>query len=170
MLRVAKNVFFTTPNKYFPIEAHTNIFFLHWNNAIFYNWCKTHKTWVTKDNLYLLSGNRLEKLMKLSNASSFEIHKGRLFSMVMTYTVTCRKWSDMRIDVRWIWQFATPEIYLCLRSSRFAAPRHAYLMVHCTGSWSERAFFGLTKHTSFRIFSPAAKDHFAFIFNKLFSY
>jgi len=91
MLRVAKNVFFTTPNKYFPIEAHTNIFFLHWNNAIFYNWCKTHKTWVTKDNLYLLSGDRLEKLMKLSNAASFEIHKGRLFSMVMTYTVTCRK-------------------------------------------------------------------------------
>ncbi len=92
MLRVAKNVFFTTPNKYFPIETHTNIFFLHWNNDIFYNWCrKRNKTWVTKDNLYLFSGHRLQKLMHLSNATSFEIRKNRLFSLVMTYSVRCKK-------------------------------------------------------------------------------
>lgn len=91
MLRVAKNVFFTTPNKYFPIEAHTNIFFLHWNNNIFYSWCKRYKKWVTRDNLYLLSGRRLRKLMNLSNASSYEVRKNYLLSLVMTYTVTCKK-------------------------------------------------------------------------------
>ena len=91
MLRVAKNVFFTTPNKYFPIEAHTNIFFLHWNNSIFYHWCKKHKTWVTRDNLYLLSSGRLRRLMNLSNAASYELKKNRLFTLVMTYTVTCTK-------------------------------------------------------------------------------
>lgn len=91
MLRVAKNVFFTTPNKYFPLESHTNILFLHWNNKIFYNWGEKNKTWVTKDNLYLLSGRRLQKLMRLSNAKHFEIYKNRLFLLVMTYTVICRK-------------------------------------------------------------------------------
>ncbi len=95
MLRVAKNVFFTTPNKYFPIEAHTNILFLHWNNNIFYRWCRSYKTWVTKDNLYLLSGARLRKLMRLSNACAYELRKNRLLSLVMTYTVTCTK-SDTR--------------------------------------------------------------------------
>lgn len=89
MLRVAKNVFFTTPNKYFPIEAHTNIFFLHWNNSIFYRWCRRYKKWVTRDNLYLLSGRRLRKLMDLSNATSYEVRKNHLLSLVMTYTVTC---------------------------------------------------------------------------------
>lgn len=91
MLRVAKNVFFTTPNKYFPLESHTNIFFLHWNNSIFYKWGKKNTTWVTKDNLYLFSGKRLEKLMGLSNAKHFEIFRNRLFLLVMTYTVICKK-------------------------------------------------------------------------------
>lgn len=91
MLRVAKNVFFTTPNKYFPIEAHTNVFFLHWDNSIFYNWCKKHRQWVTRNNLYLLSGERLRKLMDLSNAASYEIRKNYLFWLVMTYTITCTK-------------------------------------------------------------------------------
>ncbi len=91
MLRVAKNVFFTTPNKYFPIESHTNIFFLHWNNKIFYNWCKKNKTWVTPNNLYLFSGNRLQKLMRLSDAKHSKIYNNWLFSMVMTYTVVCKK-------------------------------------------------------------------------------
>ena len=35
MMRVANNVFFTTPNKYFPIESHTNVFFLHWNDKLY---------------------------------------------------------------------------------------------------------------------------------------
>lgn len=99
MLRVASNVFFTTPNKYFPIEAHTNIFFLHWNNSIFYSWCKRYKKkWITRDNLYLLSGRRLRKLMDLSNATSYEVRKNRLLSLVMTYTVICTESRQHNLD------------------------------------------------------------------------
>ena len=96
MLRVARNVFFTTPNKYFPIEAHTNIFFLHWNNSIFYSWCKKYKKWVTKDNLYLLSERRLRRLMDLSNATTYNVQRNHLLSLVMTYTVICTK-SETRL-------------------------------------------------------------------------
>ena len=37
MMRVSDNVFFTTPNKYFPGESHTDTLFVHWNNRIFYH-------------------------------------------------------------------------------------------------------------------------------------
>lgn len=53
MLRVGKNVFFTTPNKYFPIETHTSIPLLHWCDGLFYRWCVRHKSWVNRDNLHL---------------------------------------------------------------------------------------------------------------------
>ncbi len=43
MLRVGKNVFFTTPNKYFPIESHTQVIFLHWNDDYFYKWLEKNK-------------------------------------------------------------------------------------------------------------------------------
>ena len=38
MMRVSNNVFFTTPNKYFPVEAHTNTLFRHWFSKHFYEW------------------------------------------------------------------------------------------------------------------------------------
>jgi hypothetical protein len=35
MLRVARNVLFTTPSKYFPVESHTNTLLLHWHDGLF---------------------------------------------------------------------------------------------------------------------------------------
>ena len=55
MLRVGRDVFFTTPNKYFPFETHTNAFFLHWNNALFHWWCDKTGRSRRKQNLRLLS-------------------------------------------------------------------------------------------------------------------
>lgn len=85
MLRVAKNVFFTTPNKYFPVESHTNLLFLHWNNALFYKWCRTHGR--RTDNLYLFSYRRLKSLLDRSKASIYTIHKNRTLGIPMTFTV-----------------------------------------------------------------------------------
>ena len=86
MLRVGKNVFFTTPNKYFPIETHTNIPLAHWHDGLFY--CLVgRRPLVTENSLYLFSNRRLEKLMKQSNAKQFEIHRNRIFGYTMTFTV-----------------------------------------------------------------------------------
>lgn len=90
MTRVARNVFFTTPNKYFPVEAHTNVFFLHWNNNLFYSWCEKHKPRLTKENLYLFSRKRLGSMLKQANTESYRISKNRFFGMTMTFTVICR--------------------------------------------------------------------------------
>ena len=89
MIRVGKNVFFTTPYKYFPIESHTDVFFLHWNNNLFYSWCKKHKPWCTKDHLYLFSRKRLESILRQSNADSYQIYNNRFLGMTMTFTVLC---------------------------------------------------------------------------------
>lgn len=88
MIRVGKQVFFTTPNKYFPVESHTN-FFLHWNNSLFYNWCIKHKPWCTKASVYLFSASRLESIMKQSGTNSYKIYRNRLLGMTMTFTVVC---------------------------------------------------------------------------------
>jgi hypothetical protein len=90
MLRVAKNVYFTTPNKYFPVESHTNVFFLHWNDNFFYEWCGKNTTW-RKENLYLFSHSRLVRLLRSSNASDYRITINRFLGLPMTFTVICTK-------------------------------------------------------------------------------
>lgn len=92
MLRVARNVFFTTPNKFFPIESHSNIFFLHWNYYLFYKYCAKRKPWWSiKEHIYLFSKARLKKLLKESDAKEYTIFYNRTALMTMTFTVVCRK-------------------------------------------------------------------------------
>lgn len=57
-LRVSKKVFITTPNRYFPLEMHTFIPFLHWLPwQLFQKICKVIKGgfWADINNLNLLS-------------------------------------------------------------------------------------------------------------------
>jgi SAM-dependent methyltransferase len=88
MLRVGKHVFFTTPNKYFPMESHTNALFLHWlPGDTFYNWCARKRPHWTKDNLQLLGHKDLLKVLKASNAASYRVFSNRMLGWPMTFTV-----------------------------------------------------------------------------------
>lgn len=90
MLRVAKNVFFTTPNKFFPVESHTNALFWHWlPGDTFYNWCARNSPYWTKENLQLLGHGDLLKVIKASNADSYQLFSNRMLGWPMTYTVVC---------------------------------------------------------------------------------
>jgi hypothetical protein len=91
MTRVGENVFFTTPNKYFPVDSHTDVFFLHWNNRLFYNWCKKHAPRRTKGNIYLFSRQRLESTMIQAKTKSYQIYKNRFLGMTMTFTIVCKQ-------------------------------------------------------------------------------
>ena len=68
MLRVSRNVFFTTPNKFFPVESHTDVFFRHWFTKSFYKWCSEHHSYYGEHNLKLLSYFDLMRIMKKSTA------------------------------------------------------------------------------------------------------
>ncbi|MES9886984.1 MAG: methyltransferase domain-containing protein [Candidatus Sedimenticola sp. PURPLELP] len=90
MMRVSKNVFFTTPNKYFPVESHTNAFFIHWlTGDYFYSWCAKNRPYWSRDNLYLFGKSRLQGLMEESHARKFEIQANTFFGWPMTFSVVC---------------------------------------------------------------------------------
>ena len=90
MLRVANRVFFTTPNKYFPIEVHTYVPFIHWNDWLFY-WLLAKKN-RNRKNLNLFSLNNLKSLLICSDASEYKIMKNRIWGLTMTFTVMgCNK-------------------------------------------------------------------------------
>lgn len=90
MLRVGKNVFFTTPNKYFPVESHTNAIFYHWAPGdFFYSWCEKNRPYWNRSNLNLLSCRALDRLVKKSHVTDYKIFKNRFFGITMTFTVIC---------------------------------------------------------------------------------
>jgi Methyltransferase domain len=92
MLRVGRNIFFTTPNRYFPVESHTNALFLHWlPGDHFYKWCANNNPHWKKENLQLLGRGDLLNVIKASNAVSYRIFSNRMLGWPMTYTVVCRK-------------------------------------------------------------------------------
>jgi hypothetical protein len=79
LLRVARRVFITVPHRFFPIEHHTGIPFLHWSDTSFRLACgvtgKQH--WSREDELILMSRRRLSRL--LPSDRRFEIgHTGLL--------------------------------------------------------------------------------------------
>jgi len=88
MKRVAKNIFITTPNKYFPVDAHTLVFFLHWNDKMFSKWREKNNNWWPQETLNLLSRNEINTLMKEANIEKYHIQNNRLLGMTMTFSVS----------------------------------------------------------------------------------
>jgi Methyltransferase domain len=66
MSRVAKRVFITVPNRFFPIEHHTAIPMLHYSDASFRLACSLwgKSSWSNAENLILMSRARLSKLTR----------------------------------------------------------------------------------------------------------
>lgn len=89
MLRVAKNVFFTTPNKWFPLESHTNVPLLHYFPGAFYRWCAKRRLYWTPETLNLLGGADLADVITRSVACETRVMRNRIAGMTMTFSVVC---------------------------------------------------------------------------------
>lgn len=61
LLRVGRRVFLTVPHRYFPVEHHTAIPFLHWTDRGFGLACRVlgKESWAQQENLILMSRRRL---------------------------------------------------------------------------------------------------------------
>jgi hypothetical protein len=61
MMRVGGRVFLTVPHRFFPVEHHTAIPFLHWADSSFRLACKllNKEKWAASENLILMSRSRL---------------------------------------------------------------------------------------------------------------
>lgn len=95
MVRVANLGMFTTPNRYFPIEQHTKIPFLHWLPKIFFDRILKlfGKSWAANDYMYLLGFKDLEKMMDLAGFDNYSIMRNNFCGITMTFTVVwdCRQ-------------------------------------------------------------------------------
>jgi len=88
MLRVSRNVFFTTPNRFFPVETHSNQLFRHWSRSHFDHWArKNHKDWLSANRLRLLGFNDLVDLLERSNAKEYRVIRNRILGWTMTFSV-----------------------------------------------------------------------------------
>lgn len=87
MNRVSKNVFFTTPNKYFPVDAHTMVWFIHWKDSLFSKWREKNNTWWPQERLNLVSMKELKYLLKECGIKNYRIKKNKVLGLTMTFTV-----------------------------------------------------------------------------------
>jgi len=87
--RTCKQVFFTTPNRYFPVEFHTRIPLLHWlPKSVFDSVLKkTKKKWAAGDYMNLLSIRQIQSLLKKASVTHYAIKKNRLCGFVMDYCI-----------------------------------------------------------------------------------
>jgi Methyltransferase domain len=100
MLRTSDEVFFTTPNKYFPVESHTNALIVHWFPSYFYRWCKRNSPYWNEQNLRLLSYADLKAVVGRSDAEPCAIKRNRLLGLTMTFTVVCRRRAESTTKVQ----------------------------------------------------------------------
>ncbi|MBC7900225.1 MAG: methyltransferase domain-containing protein [Saprospiraceae bacterium] len=87
--RVAKRVFFTTPNRYFPVEVHTRTPLLHlMPKSVFESYLRfIGKGWATGSYMNLLSSGEIKTLLQEANITEFEIIKNRLMGFSLDFVV-----------------------------------------------------------------------------------
>jgi hypothetical protein len=88
IVRVSKRGMITTPNKYFPIEIHTRVPFLHWGPKNLFEKVLNliGKSWAIGNYMNLLSRNELERLIQHTDIKTYKIINNRLLGMTMTFT------------------------------------------------------------------------------------
>lgn len=93
LVRVAKKGMITTPNRFYFIEVHTRIPFVHWlGKSIFDTVAKAiGKGWAAGDYMYLLSFKELDELAREVGLSNYQIIKNRFLGGVMTFTLIWEK-------------------------------------------------------------------------------
>ena len=85
-----KYIFITTPNRFFPIELHTKLPFLHFlPKSIFRKILRLFNDhfFSKEENLNLLSLNDVKKLLKESNVKNFKIYKNKIFNLVSNFII-----------------------------------------------------------------------------------
>lgn len=87
--RVAKRVFFTTPNRLFPVEVHTRTPLLHLlPKNIFDGYLSLiGKKWATGDYMHLLSYGDITGLLSKAGIRDYKIIKNRFFGFTIDFVV-----------------------------------------------------------------------------------
>jgi SAM-dependent methyltransferase len=89
LIRSAKSVFFTTPNRYFPVEVHTRTLLLHMlPKRIFDIYLKTvGKEWATGAYMHLLGWRDIRDLLQTAGATNWFVHRNKLLGFTLDFVV-----------------------------------------------------------------------------------
>jgi SAM-dependent methyltransferase len=87
--RCSRKAFITTPNRYFPVELHTRIPFLHWlPKTIFDSFLKKiGKGWASGNYMHLLNLSQLKSLLTRAGIRNYFIKKNRIGPFTMEFLV-----------------------------------------------------------------------------------
>jgi Methyltransferase domain len=87
--RVAQKAFITTPNRYFPVEVHTQTPLLHYFPKVVFDkyLSLVGKGWAAGDYMYLLSIYEMELLLRDSGISNYRIFKNKLLGFTLDFVV-----------------------------------------------------------------------------------
>ena len=92
LMRTSRMVFFTTPNRYFPIEVHTRTPLLHFFPKVaFDSYLKmVGKGWAAGDYMHLLSYSDIRTLLELARAQQSRIYRNKLFGFTLDFVVVIK--------------------------------------------------------------------------------
>lgn len=87
--RVAGRAFITTPNRYFPVEVHTRLPFLHYLPKNWFDRCLHFlgKAWAAGNYMHLLSHSDLNRLLGKAGIPEYSIVRNRLAGFTMDFAV-----------------------------------------------------------------------------------
>lgn len=91
--RVGKSGFITTPNRYFPVEVHTRIPFLHYLPKKYFDkfLVLIGKKWASGDYMNLLSLKDLKIILKQAGIKDYKIIKNKLLFFTIDFIVYFKK-------------------------------------------------------------------------------
>ena len=88
MVRVARRGFFTTPNRWFPLELHTKMPCLHYlPRRVYLKSCRVFGDETTVSGIHLLDHRQLASLVEGTSVLRYQILRNRVLGMTATLSV-----------------------------------------------------------------------------------
>ncbi len=91
--RTGANAFITTPNRWFPIEVHTRVPFVHWLPRSvtdrLLRWLG--KDWAAGEYMRLLSRRQIKRLLRQARITDYTIYSNRLCGLTMDFVIVIRE-------------------------------------------------------------------------------
>lgn len=93
LLRTSKSIFITTPNRWFPIEVHTRLPFLHYLPKRYFDKLLPllGKGWAAGDYMNLLSVNDMKKMLHELNVKKYTIKRNKKFFATMDFILMVKQ-------------------------------------------------------------------------------
>lgn len=90
--RVATRSLLTTPNRWFPIESHTRIPFLHYLPRQLFDWIlrRLGKEWATGRHMHLMGRREIVRLLHEAGVEDFQVLSNRMGPLTVDFSILIR--------------------------------------------------------------------------------